>query len=70
MRERSNAWLGCKWAGNELGPRRGQVWASGGYDHTVRMWDTRTGREVMQLDHGQVPPGVCPPLRPLLLLRD
>ena len=30
-----------------------EMWASGSYDHTVKIWDARQGREaVMTLDHG------------------
>ncbi|GBG72196.1 hypothetical protein CBR_g11128 [Chara braunii] len=29
------------------------VWATGSYDHTVRLWDIRTGKCVMQLQHGR-----------------
>ena len=40
----------CAVAGNDL-------WLSGSYDHTIKLWDTRTKKSVMTLDHGsQVSP--------------
>ncbi|KAF8055723.1 utp15 [Scenedesmus sp. PABB004] len=33
-------------------PSSADVWASGGYDHTVRLWDVRTRGCALSLDHG------------------
>lgn len=36
----------------ERSPASGEIWASGSYDHAVKLWDARAGREaVMTFDH-------------------
>jgi U3 small nucleolar RNA-associated protein 15 len=36
-----------------VSPVNGEVWATGSYDHTLRLWDVRSGQSVLRLDHGQ-----------------
>eukprot|EP00887_Chlorella_sp_A99_P001615 scaffold8.g1615.t1 len=36
----------------QVHPSSGEVWATGSYDHSVRLWDTREGRCSMELAHG------------------
>lgn len=35
-----------------VSPTAGDTWATGGYDHACKLWDARSGRCVMDLDHG------------------
>eukprot|EP00879_Flechtneria_rotunda_P019276 GHRR01020243.1.p1 GENE.GHRR01020243.1~~GHRR01020243.1.p1 ORF type:complete len:421 (+),score=116.30 GHRR01020243.1:737-1999(+) len=35
-----------------VSPASGDTWASGGYDHTVKLWDVRSAGCSMALDHG------------------
>mmetsp|Transcript_5412 Transcript_5412/g.11948 ORF Transcript_5412/g.11948 Transcript_5412/m.11948 type:complete len:530 (-) Transcript_5412:1074-2663(-) len=33
-------------------PANSETWATGGYDHVVKLWDIRAGDNLMSLDHG------------------
>ncbi|WIA16183.1 hypothetical protein OEZ85_012896 [Tetradesmus obliquus] len=35
-----------------VSPSSSDTWASGGYDHTVKLWDVRSGKASMSCDHG------------------
>lgn len=35
-----------------VSPVNAETWASGGYDHVVKLWDVRSNECVMTLDHG------------------
>lgn len=35
-----------------VSPSDGSIWATGGYDHTCRLWDLRSNKCILNLDHG------------------